>query len=182
MPHLAIAPPKWRHPEESNVVDECRFLSEQVWPDSDERHQRTWRGRRTTAMAAPRRHSPPADDARQADGPWTRSRGLRGFLRGWCPLPPSLSVYQTSGDRHSEERNEEIHDNQDNWIKGRSAGGSRRPQGRVRSVGGERRRGVRGRLPRRCQRGPARRLQEGPARDPGAPWPVRSRARSRDRG
>src|SRR5271170_6769333 len=27
------------------------IFSEQVWPDSDKRHQRTWRGRRTTAMA-----------------------------------------------------------------------------------------------------------------------------------
>lgn len=37
----------------------------------------------------------------------------QGFRRGMCPLPPGLSVYQTSGDCHSEERNEEINDQQD---------------------------------------------------------------------
>lgn len=37
----------------------------------------------------------------------------QGFRRGMCPLTPGLSVYQTSGDCHSEERNEEINDQQD---------------------------------------------------------------------
>lgn len=38
----------------------------------------------------------------------------------------------TAVGRSRDERNAGIHDKPDNWIKGGSAGGSRRPQGRAR--------------------------------------------------